>query len=141
MIDWWRRCFQDGTINRKVIQREGSQLVQGQGDINNTRKGNDNDLSLPSHHNPKYKNIVNCSSKAYLFLQEISSLLNTLKKIQIEIRNGQVFLVDAKSTNGTQLNRYIPLHKYQNKFYDFLEKKFHINFLSELFFDKINLLS
>ena len=27
---------------------------------------------------------------------------------KIEMRNGQVFLIDAKSTNGTQLNRYVP---------------------------------
>jgi hypothetical protein len=41
------------------------------------------------------------------FLAQSHLLTGTFFSLsQIEMRNGQVFLIDAGSTNGTQLNKY-----------------------------------
>jgi hypothetical protein len=37
--------------------------------------------------------------------QRLKHIKTSVSILQIEMRNGQVFLIDAKSTNGTQLNR------------------------------------
>ena len=58
------------------------------------------------------KVIIYCYLGIRLSNDVLIIVINIAPLFQIEIRNGQVFLVDARSTNGTQLNRYMTLHQF-----------------------------
>jgi len=56
-------------------------------------------VNTPSQLQYRYWN-----KKVCLAVHSLTAVL-TSQYAQIELRNGQVFLIDAKSTNGTQLNK------------------------------------
>lgn len=53
-----------------------------------------------------YKDKEISTTHAKVFKLTVCLSLSDVDALQIEFRNGQVFLVDVESTNGTQLNRY-----------------------------------